>query len=215
LSLYKQKTGQGEAARAWGNSARERENSYPEFRGSVRRISRASGNLNDGGQDRILPAPGKDTQKEIADEVGLTQQAIDLVLQEMAKLPKLVKAEQAAANHATDFDLWLSCHTQKEIAELVGCPRTTVEEVLTKAAELPESSKAAANHATDFDLWLSCHTQKEIAELVGCPRETVRDECNKFGDIGNIAESAKAAANHATDFDPPLYNVWKYREKTG
>lgn len=49
------------------------------------------------------------------------------------------------------FELWLACWTQEEIAEAVGVPRTTVEEVLTKSAELPESSKPAAFHHIDFD----------------------------------------------------------------
>jgi hypothetical protein len=34
----------------------------------------------------------------------LTKQAVDLVCQEMASLPKLDKTQQAAAEHATDFE---------------------------------------------------------------------------------------------------------------
>jgi hypothetical protein len=45
----------------------------------------------------------------------------------------------------------MACHTQEEIAEAVGIPRTTIEQVLTKSAEMPESSKPAASHLTDFD----------------------------------------------------------------
>ena len=44
------------------------------------------------------------TVDEIAEEVGLTKQAISLVCQETADLPKLDKPQQAAAEHATDFD---------------------------------------------------------------------------------------------------------------
>jgi len=42
------------------------------------------------------------TQEEIAKEVDLTQQAIDLVLQEMAELPKV---STVSADHLTDFQL--------------------------------------------------------------------------------------------------------------
>ena len=44
------------------------------------------------------------TQEEIAEREGITQQAIDLVLQETASLPKLVKPTLAAAEHVTDFE---------------------------------------------------------------------------------------------------------------
>ena len=44
------------------------------------------------------------TQQEIADDVGITKQATDLVCQETATLPKLDKVDQNAANHETDFD---------------------------------------------------------------------------------------------------------------
>jgi len=43
------------------------------------------------------------TQQEIADAVGITKQAVDLVCQEMANLPKLDKLDQSSADHATDF----------------------------------------------------------------------------------------------------------------
>jgi ParB-like chromosome segregation protein Spo0J len=43
------------------------------------------------------------TQEEIAQREDLTQQSVDLILQETATLPKLVKSNQAAAEHATDF----------------------------------------------------------------------------------------------------------------
>ena len=45
------------------------------------------------------------TEEEIANEVGITKQAVSLVCQEMADLPKLDKPSQAAADHATDFDI--------------------------------------------------------------------------------------------------------------
>ena len=43
---------------------------------------------------------------------------------------------------------WLACRTQQEIAEAVGVPRTTIEEILTKMADLPKPNKAGVEHAT-------------------------------------------------------------------
>lgn len=45
------------------------------------------------------------TQEEIAGEAGITGEAVRLVLQEMADLPKLAKPQRAAAEHATDFEV--------------------------------------------------------------------------------------------------------------
>jgi hypothetical protein len=44
------------------------------------------------------------TLKEIAETVGLTKQAVDLVCQESANLPKLDKSSQAQADHAIGFE---------------------------------------------------------------------------------------------------------------
>jgi hypothetical protein len=44
------------------------------------------------------------TQEEIAEREAITHQAVDLVLQEMASLPKLAESDKAAAEHLTDFD---------------------------------------------------------------------------------------------------------------
>ena len=65
-----------------------------------------------------------------------------------------------------------------------------------------------------FDLWLACWTQEEIAEECGCSQPTVVETLKDSIGIGNLSESDKAVASHAVDFDPPLYNVWKQREKT-
>jgi len=46
----------------------------------------------------------------------------------------------------------MACYTQKEIAERIECPRTTVETVLTGKAEPPKSSKPAAEHLIDFEI---------------------------------------------------------------
>lgn len=52
------------------------------------------------------------------------------------------------------FDLWLSCHTQQEIADAVNLERSTVANMTAEFVQngnLAEKDKASANHATDFD----------------------------------------------------------------
>lgn len=52
------------------------------------------------------------------------------------------------------FSMWLACHTDQEIADAEGMPRTTVTDQtkgLDEIGNLAESVKAAAKHATDFD----------------------------------------------------------------
>ncbi len=76
----------------------------------------------------------------------------------MATLPKLNKPAQSLAAHATDFDLWLACHTQQEIAEAVGMTQRGIDVILEETAKLPKLLKSAqslATHATDFDPLLS------------------------------------------------------------
>jgi hypothetical protein len=52
------------------------------------------------------------------------------------------------------FAMWLACHTDQEIANAEGMPRTTVTDQtkgLDEIGNIAESVKAAANHATDFE----------------------------------------------------------------
>ena len=45
------------------------------------------------------------TQQEIADAVGCSQPEVKEVLSKMATLPNLIKPDQSAAEHATDFEV--------------------------------------------------------------------------------------------------------------
>lgn len=65
-------------------------------------------------------------------------------------LSRIDKDSKEARNKRI-FEMWLACHTQGEIAEMIGCPQRTVSEVLAEMEELPESLKPVANHLTDFD----------------------------------------------------------------
>ncbi|MEW6417620.1 MAG: hypothetical protein AB1480_05810 [Nitrospirota bacterium] len=62
-----------------------------------------------------------------------------------------------------------------------------------------------------FELWMACYTQEEIAGIIGCHQTVVGDVLREMADL---PESLKPAASHLTDFDIPLYNVWKFKEKT-
>lgn len=50
------------------------------------------------------------------------------------------------------FDLWLSCHTQEEIAERENVAKSQVNEICSEMANLPESNKPTANHLVDFEV---------------------------------------------------------------
>jgi len=45
----------------------------------------------------------------------------------------------------------MACATQDEIAEVVGCAKSVVNEVCSEKFRETESNKPAANHLTDFD----------------------------------------------------------------
>jgi len=128
-------------------------------------------------------------------------------LVQFGNLAKTNQSAQSLATHATDFDLWLACYTQEEIAEAVGCSQSEVDRHFTQNgtfANLGKSDQSLATHATDFDLWLACYTQEEIAEAVGI----TQGEVAKNIPNGNLAEwnkSDQSLAAHATDFDTTIY----------
>ena len=49
-------------------------------------------------------------------------------------------------------ELWMSCHTQEEIADDCECERHDVDNFLRKTEMLPNNAKPAADHLTDFDV---------------------------------------------------------------
>jgi hypothetical protein len=65
-------------------------------------------------------------------------------------LSRIDKDSKEARNRQI-FELWLACHSERYIAEIVGCDHDTVSEVWRKSAGLPESAKPAASHIVDFD----------------------------------------------------------------
>lgn len=86
------------------------------------------------------------------------------------------------------FNLWLSCHTQDEIAEAVGWPLMTINRWLKGMYQNPKSEEMV--HTSDFE------GDYEESAFV-------------------LSKAELAAADHATDFQAPIYNVWKQQTKTG
>jgi len=65
-----------------------------------------------------------------------------------------IDKDTKAARDKRIFDMWLACHTQEEIAEVVGCDKATVNRILEdllQNGKLSDLQHAAASHLTDFD----------------------------------------------------------------
>lgn len=63
-----------------------------------------------------------------------------------------------------------------------------------------------------LNMWLTCHTHEEIADIVGLSRSQVS---GILTELARLPKPAEAAANHLVDYEVPLYNVWKFKEKSG
>ncbi|NUO10029.1 MAG: ParB/RepB/Spo0J family partition protein [Candidatus Brocadia sp.] len=50
------------------------------------------------------------------------------------------------------LNMWLTCHTHEEIADVVGLSRSQVGEILTESVKLPKSAETTANHLVDFEV---------------------------------------------------------------
>jgi hypothetical protein len=75
------------------------------------------------------------------------------------------------------FDIWLDCHTQKEIAEAVGVDHSTVQRWLvakTADAEFATAPKSRQH----FDIWQFA-TSKHAAEIIQLAPELAEQEIGK------------------------------------
>ncbi|MDG6027108.1 MAG: hypothetical protein E3K40_10470 [Candidatus Brocadia sp.] len=63
-----------------------------------------------------------------------------------------------------------------------------------------------------LSMWMASYTQEEISDAVGLSRSQVG---GILTESAKLPKSAEAAANHLADFEVPLYNVWKFKEKSG
>ncbi len=78
-------------------------------------------------------------------------------------------------------------------------------------SRIDKDSKEARNKKI-FEMWMACHTQEEIGEVCGCDQKTVANTVS--GKEFQETIFLKPEANHQSDFDIPLYNVWKFKEKS-
>jgi hypothetical protein len=62
-------------------------------------------------------------------------------------------------------------------------------------------------------MWLACETLDSIAASCGCNHQTVANVTEEFSKTVLENQNRKAASSHVTDFDPPLYNIWRQKEK--
>ena len=96
-----------------------------------------------------------------------------------------IDAADKSERDALIMRLFLHCHTQEEIANVVGVPRRTVSDVLAEIEKFQISPKPS-----DFD-----HIEKV-------------DE-KESAILAHNTELATFA-----DFDPPIYNIWSFGKKS-
>lgn len=117
---------------------------------------------------------------------------------------------------------------KKTLAKILSVSDRTVRDWLSRI----DKDDTEKRNRNIFDLWMSCCTQEQIAEQVGLSHQAVAlvlQETAKLPELANLQEFAAgaegilkkiltkekiAAAEHAIDFDTPLYNVWKFKNKT-
>lgn len=100
----------------------------------------------------------------------------------------LSRAEKDLKDEAKEqaLQLWLSCHTQQQIADAVGWPRQTITDWMSFA----ENGESTETGKTDDS-----------------------DEASKEAPI-KLTNEQLSDANHTTGFDLPIYNVWKQQSKS-
>ena len=93
------------------------------------------------------------------------------------------------------------------LAKILSVPERTIRDWLSR---IDKDAKDARNKRI-FELWLSCHTQEEIAEREDVSKMEVSRVCNEMAEL---PKCYKPAAEHLVDFEVPIYNVWKWQEKS-
>ena len=67
----------------------------------------------------------------------------------------LPESSKPAAARSSDLRMWLSCHTQEEIAEAAQCDQSVASDVIRKfMGPIPETQnhKAESEDVTDFEI---------------------------------------------------------------
>ncbi len=99
---------------------------------------------------------------------------------------------------------------KKQLAKILSVSERTIRDWLSR---IDKDSKEARDKRI-FEMWMACSTQEEIAAEVNCDQKTVANVVSgETADLPNFLKS-KPAAEHLTDFGIPLYNIWKFKEKS-
>jgi hypothetical protein len=136
-----------------------------------------------------------DKKKHLAKILSVTDRVVSGWLSRMDKDAKKKRNRRI-------FELWLSCHTQEEIAETVGCTHRTVGNVLDtsgfgKNGIFSEITKTA----------VSSEDEDEAAD-------DADEEAGIKDGRYRLTKDQVQSAEHDRDFQVPFYNVWKQQEKT-
>ena len=87
-------------------------------------------------------------KREAAEDLSVSERTV------RGWLSRIDKDAKSARNERI-FALWMACHTQQAIADVLEVPQQTVADALkplTEFGNLAESGKVAANHVTDFEV---------------------------------------------------------------
>ncbi len=59
---------------------------------------------------------------------------------------------------------------------------------------------------------MACYTFDEIAQTLDCSATAAKEVISS--ETAELPKATKSVADHLTDFETPLYNVWKFKEKS-
>lgn len=93
------------------------------------------------------------------------------------------------------------------LAKILSVPERTIRDWLSR---IDKDAKVERNNRI-FEAWMQCYTQEEIAERESLTQQAV-DKI--LQEMAILPEVVKPTALHLTDFTPPLFNVWKFKQKS-
>jgi hypothetical protein len=107
----------------------------------------------------------------------------------------------------TTFDMWLSCYTNKEIADTVGYSDTVIGEFV----DLLRNSA----FRTNAESGVSSENKPLTKPII--PQDFTEDETEDANSLGvyELDRRQLVKANHLDEhYKAPLYNIWKQQDKS-
>ncbi len=100
--------------------------------------------------------------------------------------------------------------SEEEIAKLLSVTRRTVMAYLSRTKkELKEERNRRI-----FEMWLACATDEEIGQAVGLSDRAVAAIRQETEESEAVQKLRVLADYREPDWSPPIYNVWKVRDKS-